>query len=202
MKGFFFVDVDTQVDFMLPSGSLYVPGAERLIPKLVRLFDFARKNDVSVISSVDSHAANDPEFLQFRPHCVRGTKGQRKLDETLFPHPLILQNKPITRNLADAVRKHRQIIVEKQSLDVFSNPVTERLLLALPLRAIVFGVVTEYCVKLACLGLRRSGVQTAVVSDAIRALAPKAGKSALEEMRQAGVELITLEALVRANEAL
>ena len=34
-----FWDVDTQVDFMLPGGKLYVPGAEKLIPNLKRLTD-------------------------------------------------------------------------------------------------------------------------------------------------------------------
>jgi nicotinamidase/pyrazinamidase len=199
MKNLFFLDVDTQQDFMLSSGALYVSGAERLIPKLRRLFDFARKNEIEIISSVDAHVANDPEFKQFPAHCVQGTEGQRKLDETLLPRPLILQNKPIDRNLSDVVRKHQQIIVEKQALDLFSNPVSERLLRVLPPRAIVFGVTTEYCVKLACLGLRRFGVHTAVVNDAIRALAPKTEKEALEEMRSAGVEFITLEALLGAG---
>jgi len=198
MKNIFFLDVDTQRDFMLPSGALYVPGAERMIPKLRRLFDFARKNEITVLSSVDAHTADDPEFQQFPPHCIQGTEGQRKLDETLFSRPLILPNKPVDRNLMDVVRKHQQIIVEKQTLDVFSNPVTERLLRALPPRAIVFGVATEYCVKYESIGLRRFGVHAAVVSDAVRALTPKGEKEAVEEMRKAGVEFITLETLVGA----
>jgi nicotinamidase/pyrazinamidase len=198
MNNLFFLDVDTQRDFMSQSGALYVPGAERMIPKLRRLFDFARKNEISVLSTADAHTADDPEFQQFPPHCVQGTEGQRKLDETLFPRPLILPNKPVDRNLMESVRKYQQIIVEKQKLDVFSNPVMERLVRALPPRAIVFGVTTEYCVKDACLGLRRAGVQTAVVSDAVRALAPKTEKEAVEQMRKAGVEFITLEILVGA----
>jgi nicotinamidase/pyrazinamidase len=199
MKNIFFVDVDTQRDFMISTGKLYVPGAERMIPKLRRLFDFARKNEISILSSVDAHAPDDPEFSTFPPHCVQGTEGQRKLDETLLQRPLILQNKSIDRNLLDAIRKHQQIIIEKQSLDIFSNPISERLLRVFPPRAIVFGVTTEYCVKLACLGIRRLGAQVAVVTDAIHALAPDTEKQAIEEMRRAGVEFITLEALMGAS---
>jgi len=199
MKNIFFLDVDTQRDFMLPTGALYVPGAERMIPKLRRLFDFARKNEITVLSTVDAHTPDDPEFQQFPPHCVQGSEGQRKLDETLLPRPLILPNKPVDRNLVEAVQKHQQIIIEKQTLDVFSNPVAERMLRVLPPRAIAFGVATEYCVKLECLGLRRLGVQTAVISDAIRALSPKGEKEALQEMRLAGVEFITLDQLMGAT---
>jgi nicotinamidase/pyrazinamidase len=201
MKNLFFLDVDTQRDFMLASGALYVPGAERIIPKLRRLFDFARKNEISILSSADAHIVNDIEFQKFPPHCIQGAEGQRKLDETLLSRPLILQNKAIDRNLLDMVKKHQQIIVEKQTLDVFTNPVTERLLRVLPPRAIVFGVATEYCVKIACLGLRRMGLQTALVNDATRALTPKTEKEALEEMRGAGVEFISLETLLGAGAA-
>jgi nicotinamidase/pyrazinamidase len=201
MKNVFFLDVDTQRDFMLSSGSLYVPGAERIIPKLRRLFDFARKNEITILSSVDAHTADDIEFQKFPPHCVQGTEGQRKLEETLFPRPLVLPNVPIDRNLLDAVRKHQQIIVEKQTLDLFSNPISERLLRVLPPRAIVFGVTTEYCVKLACMGLRRMGVHTALISDAICALTPKGEKEALQEMRLAGVEIIAMETLLGAGTA-
>lgn len=196
MKNIFFLDIDTQRDFMLSSGRLYVPGAERIIPKFRKLFDFARKNEINILSTADAHAADDPEFQKFPPHCVRGTEGQRKLEETLLVRPLIFPNTPIDRNLLEAVRKNRQIIIEKQTLDMFDNPISERILRVLPPRAIVFGVTTEYCVKYACLGLRRMGIHTAIISDAVRALAPKTEKEALEEMRAAGVDFITMETLM------
>lgn len=196
MKNIFFLDVDTQRDFMLSSGALCVPGAERTIPKLRRLFDFARRNEITILSSVDAHLPDDAEFSQFPPHCVQGTDGQRKIDETLFPRPLILPNKPLNRNLVETVQKHQQIIVEKQELDLFSNPVAERLVRALPPRAIVFGVATEYCVKLACLGLRQRGVQTVLISDAVCALSPKTEREALDAMKRSGVEFIVLETLL------
>ena len=201
MNQVLFVDIDTQRDFMLPSGALYVPGAEKLVPKLRRLFEFARENGVFVLSSVDAHASDDPEFQQFPPHCVRGTEGQRKLAETLLPRPLILENKPMDRNLVDLVRKHSQIIIEKQKFDVFSNPVTAKLLRALPAHAIVFGVATDYCVRAAALGLRKLGIKTAVVSDAVRAVAADTERQAIEEMRQAGVEFSSVDQVLDAYAA-
>jgi nicotinamidase/pyrazinamidase len=196
VKNIFFADIDTQRDFILPGGAMYVPGAERIIPKLRRLFDFAKINQVQILSSLDSHADDDPEFQQFPVHCIRGTEGQRKLDETLLPHPLILKNEPIDRNLVNDIQKYQQIIIEKQTLDVFSNPVTERLLKALPSRAIVFGVAMEYCVQSACSGLRRNGVQTVVITDAVRAVSPVMEKKVFEEMKKAGVEFTTLDVIL------
>lgn len=199
MKNIFFLDIDTQRDFMLPGGALYVHGAERIIPKLRRLFDFAKRSEITILSSADTHIPGDPEFQQFPPHCVQGTEGQRKLDDTLLHHPLIIANKPVDKNLIEAVRKHRQIIVEKPALDIFSNPVSEKLFRVLPPHAIVFGVTTEYCVKHACLGIRKMGIPVALVTDAIRAITPKGEKEALEEMRKAGVEFITSDILLGAS---
>jgi nicotinamidase/pyrazinamidase len=192
MKNLFFFDIDTQKDFMLKTGALYVPGAERIIPKLRRLFDFAAKNEISIISTMDTHTADDPEFADFPPHCVRGTDGWKKLDDTSLPRPLVFSTKPADRNLSDCVRKNRQIIVEKNTFDIFSNPVMERLTRVLPPRAILFGVATEYCVKKAVLGLRRLDVQTVIVADAVRAIAPKTEKEAIDEMQAAGASFVPL----------
>jgi len=199
MKSLFFMDVDTQRDFMLPDGALYVPGAERIIPRLRRLFDFARKHGITIISSTDAHTSDDPEFREFPPHCVQGTTGQRKIDETLLPRPVTIENRLVDRNLLELLQKNQQVIVQKQALDVFTNPTTERLLRALPQRAVVFGVTTEYCVKHACAGLRRLGVKTVLVTDAVCALSPAAGNSALSEMQRAGVEFVTTETLLTSQ---
>ena len=55
-----FVDVDSQLDFLYPAGALYVPGAERIVPAIARLNQFAAGRGVPVISTTDAHAENDP----------------------------------------------------------------------------------------------------------------------------------------------
>jgi nicotinamidase/pyrazinamidase len=174
MKTVFF-DVDTQNDFMLPAGALYVPGAERVLPAIARLNRWAAEHSIPVVSTADAHAENDPEFGQWPPHCVAGTAGQRKPAETL---------------VGDA----RQIIVEKQALDCFSNPELPALLDRLGAeRCVVYGVVTEYCVRLAALGLLQRGRQVEIVTDAIVGLDPEAAARALAEIRQAGGRSTTVE---------
>ena len=200
MKSVFFLDVDTQRDLISRNGPLSVPGAERLLSKFRRIFDFARNHEIFVLSSVDSHNPDDPEFQDLPPHCIRKTDGQRKVDETLFPKPMVFENKPLDRNLVDIVQKNRQIIIEKQTLDVFSNPITEKILRALPAHAIVFGLPLELSVRAACLGLRKLGIKTAIISDAVRPWSPGEGEPALAELRSAGVEFITLETLLGIQE--
>jgi nicotinamidase-related amidase len=198
MKGIFFFDVDTQRDLMLADGKLRVPGAERMVAKLRRLFDFARAHSVTVISSVNAHSEESARAAGFPPFCIQGTDGQRKVDDTLLLHPLVLENKPVNRNFAELVRKHQQIIVENQAFDPFSNPATERLMRVLPAHAIVFGVPGELSVKSTVLGLRRLGIKTAVLQNATLALNPKEAAKAEAAMRGVGADLIALEVLLDA----
>ena len=53
-------DVDTQVDFMLPHGKLYVGGAEETIPAMKRLVEAARAAGVVHVASADDHELTDP----------------------------------------------------------------------------------------------------------------------------------------------
>ena len=51
-----FWEVDTQADFMLPGGKLYVPGAEKLLPNIRRLTDAARQGQgLSGLARLLSH---------------------------------------------------------------------------------------------------------------------------------------------------
>jgi hypothetical protein len=68
-----FWEVDTQADFMLPGGKLYVPGAERLLPNIRKLTDAARQGRVFLVSHGCFHIKDDPEFKMFPPHCIKGS---------------------------------------------------------------------------------------------------------------------------------
>jgi nicotinamidase-related amidase len=54
----------------------------------------------------------------------------------------------------------------------------------------VFGVVTEYCVRCAVMGLRERGYRVAVVLDAIQALQEDDGRRILDEFVARGARLI------------
>jgi nicotinamidase/pyrazinamidase len=185
-----FFDVDTQVDFMRPTGRLYVPGAEQIVPNLQRLMNWARENEVPVISSADAHAPHDPEFKTWPPHCVIGTPGQQLIPETLFPEPVIIPCRP--QAFYPPARWVGQFIVEKPTYSVEDNPNFDSVLEALgPRRAVVFGVATEYCVLASALALRRQGFKVDLVVDAIKPITEEGGRKALEEMAVAGVRMVT-----------
>jgi nicotinamidase/pyrazinamidase len=195
-----FWEVDTQVDFMLPGGKLYVRGAENLLPNLKRLVDAARSWSVFLISSSCAHLPDDPEFKDFPPHCLRGEPGAEIVPEGLAPDVLRIPNDAAFR-LPPELFTHQQIVIEKQVLDVFSNPHTSSIVKMLGANAefIVFGVVTEYCVRLAAKGLLERGRKVAIVKDAIETLDADAGRRTIGELTAAGVRLITAsEALAAA----
>jgi nicotinamidase/pyrazinamidase len=176
-----FLDIDTQVDFMLPHGALYVPGAKEIIPNLVRLMEFARQKNVPVLSSADAHPPDDPSFAQWPPHCLIGTAGQQRIRETQLPSPLVI------RNSAGAFRPPAeppgQTIIEKADYDISSNPNFDAVLQWLaPGRFVAFGVATEYCVRSSVLSLRRRGYPVDLVVDALRPITESGGHDALEEM--------------------
>jgi nicotinamidase/pyrazinamidase len=192
-----FWEVDTQVDFMLPRGKLYVPGAEKTIPNLKRLVDAARKGQVLLVSDACQHAPDDPEFATFPPHCVRGTPGAQIIPEALADTFLTIPNQGGFK-LPDDLFAYQQIVIEKQTLDVFDNPMTDEVVNRLPRDAkyIVFGVVTEYCVRLAAKGLLERGRKVSLVNDAIETLQPEDGRRTVDELRSVGATfLCTDEAL-------
>jgi nicotinamidase/pyrazinamidase len=187
-----FLDVDTQVDFMLPSGRLYVPHAEEIIPNLVKLMLWARDHRIPIISSADTHAPDDPEFAQWPPHCVAGTPGQRRIAETLFPDAVVVENRP---GAFQAPQEWvGQFIIEKPVYDFTTNVNVDAILASLGQpRFVVFGVATEYCVLSDVLALHKRNLPVALVQDAIKPISEEGGRKAIEEMVAAGAQLVTTE---------
>jgi nicotinamidase/pyrazinamidase len=184
-----FFDVDTQIDFMDPAGKLYVPQAEEIIPQLVRLMAYARKRNIPIISSADAHAPNDPEFKIWPPHCVAGTRGQRRIKETSLPGAVTI---PMSSSpFVSPQEWPPQIIIEKDVYETAANPNFDTILEALgPRRYVVFGVATEYCVRADVLALRERSKRVDVVVDAIKPITEEGGREAIEEMADAGAEFV------------
>ena len=202
-KKIIFWEVDAQEDFMTPGGKLYVPGAEKLLPNIRRLTDAARRGHALLVSHGCIHPEDDPEFAQFPPHCVTGTPGAKHVPDALTEKFITIPNEAGAKLPADLQQFH-QIVLEKQTLDVFETHHAEALLERLSRDAefIVFGVVTEYCVRLAAKGLLERGRRVSVVKDAIETLNPEEARRTMAELTALGAETITTdEALGRLDAA-
>lgn len=182
-----FFDIDTQIDFMFPAGALYVPGAERILPKVAALNRYAAMLGLPLISTMDAHTENDPEFRAWPPHCVVGTVGQGKASVTLQEPRIVLPAHPSEFELAGA----RQILLEKQTTDCFTNANLDSLLNRLQAEeAVVYGVVTEICVAHAIRGLLRRNLRVTLVQDAVMELDSSASQALEAELVGAGGQLV------------
>jgi len=194
LRDLVFWEVDPQADFLLPGGKLYVPGAERLLPNIRKLTDAARDDLVFLVSHGCYHAKDDPEFKVFPPHCIKGTTGANFVEEALMNHVLIIPNEP-TAALPHDLSQYQQILLEKQTLDIFESRHAAKLVQRLDPDAefVVFGVVTEYCVRLAAKGLLERGRRVLIVEDAIETLKAEDGQRTLAELQALGAKLTTTE---------
>ena len=173
MKTVFF-DIDTQIDFVYPVGALYVPGAEHILPIVGEL----NRRAPILISTMDAHAEDDPEFRLFPHHCVVGTTGQNKPAITILNDP-------------------RQIFIEKQQFDCFSSPDLAPLLAQLNAdHYVVYGVVTEICVRCAAFGLLKTGRPVEIVTDAVKALDEQKAREMFHKFTAAGGRLTTSSAVL------
>jgi nicotinamidase/pyrazinamidase len=195
-------DVDTQVDFMLPEGKLYVPGAEETAPAMRRLVQAAREAGVVHVASADDHELTDPEIADepdfvntYPPHCLRGTRGAAKIPETEQEDPLPLSLVPYPPGvLPSLVAGRREILLLKKNFNVFTNPNAEPLLEALgPAEIVVFGVATDVCDDAAIRGFLQRGRRVVFVQEAARGLDEERTASCMAFWREAGVRFASVD---------
>jgi nicotinamidase/pyrazinamidase len=190
-----FVDVDTQLDFVYPSGALYVPGAELVVPHLAQLNRYAAAHGIPVLSTVDAHAEDDVEFKSWPHHCVAGALGQRKAETTLIDGRVVVPNRAGAIDIAGA----RQIVLEKQTVNAFDTVTIAAVLEQLNAdRFVVYGVVTEICVLWAVRGLLKAGKQVTVVAEAVKELDAANRDKAFDEIRSAGGTVASIAAIIES----
>jgi len=198
-RNFIFWEVDVQRDFVLPGGKLYVPGAEKLLPHIRRLTDAARQGKVFLVSHGDFHAPNDPEFKVFPPHCVKDTPGSELVPEAITNNVARVPNEPDAK-LPDDLTRYQQILLEKQTLNIFESRHADALVKKLGTQPefVVFGVVTEYCVSYAVKGLIERGRRVALVTNAIETLKREEGEKTVAELVRLGARLTTTDQALAA----
>lgn len=161
-----YVDVDTQMDFVFPAGALYVPGAETILQRVGELNREAVASGVKLVCTMDAHTENDIEFQTWPHHCVRGSLGARKPEVCVVPGTVIL---------------------EKQNVNCFTNPALEEWLQQWQIQeAVVYGVVSEICVKHAALGLLSRGISVSLETSAMKELRTGERDLFFEEVRARG----------------
>ena len=97
----------------------------------------------------------------------RAPSGQTKPCALLREKRVVIPNRAVDL----AIEGADQIILEKQHFSLFTNPNSEALIRSLgPDECIVYGVVTEICVKQCVDGLRERGYKVRVVQDAVQSL--------------------------------
>ena len=203
-----FWDVDTQYDFMQPDGKLYVPGAETIIPKVSEVRRFALENGYSIVADIDWHSRDNeeisdaPDFKEtFPPHCMAGEPGSERVG---FLGDVPIQYIEINEMDTNAIRpligkKQYHVVIRKNSLDVFDNPNTDKLVkLIAPKRVIVFGVALDFCVYYVVRGLSKyPDVHLCVLKDIVKGLDVRPEREIFDEFEQMSVEITELAALER-----
>lgn len=166
-----------------------------MIPAVAKLNRYAAAHGIPVISTTDAHSENDPEFRDWPAHCVVGTTGQQKVAATILERRVVIPTEPGTYGVAGA----QQIILEKHTLEAFSNPNLPGILDELNAeRCVVYGAFTEYCVRCAIAGLLRIQKPVEIITDAVESLDPVAGRKILDDFQAAGCRLRTAAEIVQS----
>lgn len=143
--------VDMQNDFVDPKGKLFVSSAAKTIPAIKKLLEKARKHNVKVFYTMDTHMKDDIEFKIWGEHTVENTWGWQIVDE-LKPN-------------------ENDIIVRKLRYDgFFGTPLDHLLRIHGIENVIIVGTVANICVLHTAGSAALRGYKIIVPVDGISAL--------------------------------
>lgn len=178
--------VDVQNDFADPNGSLYVKDGEAVVPAINGEIEQARAAGALVVYTQDWHPESTPHFEKdggiWPVHCVHDTRGAE------FHPDLNVIGEVVRKGIGGedgysgfTVRDPKTGTEEQTALeDILRRAGIERVVIA--------GLATDYCVKATAVDALQKGLETAVLTDGIRAVDLEEGDGgrALEEIRRAG----------------
>jgi ureidoacrylate peracid hydrolase len=160
------VVVDMLNEFCKPGGAMVLPGYERLVPPQRKVMEAGRQAGCPILFVVDTHRPNvrqDREFLKRTPHCLEGSWGARVIED-LDPR-------------AD------DVYIVKRRYSAFFNTDLDLTLRDLQVSTLViFGVVTNICVRSTVHDAFFLGYQVVVPEDCVAATGPREQESSLYDI--------------------
>ncbi|MER5176894.1 isochorismatase family protein [Streptomyces sp. NPDC002896] len=181
--------VDVQNDFC-EGGSLAVAGGADVAAAITELIGQAPAGYRHVVATRDHHIApgdhfsDRPDFRHSWPaHCVAGTEG-------VGFHPNFAP--AVASGAIDAVfdkGAYAAAYSGFEGVDENGTPLTDWLRDRQITEVDVVGIATDHCVRATALDAARAGFRTQVLLDLTAGVDEQTTELALEEMREAGVEL-------------
>jgi len=159
-----------------------VERAERIIPKLKALLEWAREKGIPVIYACDAHRKGvDAELALWGDHAVEGTWGAQVIDEL----------KP----------REGDFVVKKRRYSAFFGTDLDLLLRELGVRKLILtGLVTNVCVQHTAADAFFRGYELVVVRDCCEALSAEDHERALDYMRSVyGAKISTSEDIMASQ---
>ena len=169
--------VDVQNDFC-PGGALAVPEGDRVVPVINDLMaDFD-----TVLASKDWHPEDSVHFDNWPKHCLKDTKGAEfhpdlKIDKIDRVFLKGTKDRDDGYSAFEATNLDLADYLNKKGVDdIF-----------------ISGLAIEYCVKETALAAAKKGFDVYVIKEAVAGIDEDDVKAAFKEMKEAGVQLISVD---------
>jgi nicotinamidase-related amidase len=183
------IDIDTQRDFFVASGSACIRNHRRILGRIRRIMAWARSRGIPVISTCEVHPSNGNG--NGATYCIDGTVGQKKIRYTLRNNRAAYPADGNTDLPTDLLQRYEQIILHKRCVDPFDEPRIDRLLSEVRAEEfILIGASAEGAVKATALGLLQRGKNVTVVVDAVGTHDKKDARMALRKMEAKGARMV------------
>jgi len=186
--------VDVQGDFC-EGGSLAINGGTEVAGRIARHLRNRPGDYALTIASRDmhedpgAHFADNPDFVKSWPkHCVVGTRGA----ELKTPIANLLKERLI-KVVVDKGRKSSAYSAF-EAIDTRGHPLLQVLKDAEIDHLDICGLATDYCVLATAIDARDEGFQVRVLTNLTAAVTPESGKKAMEQMKEAGCQLLAISA--------
>lgn len=177
--------IDMQNDFLFPDRPLCVDGAMPTVPQIKKLLEYARSNAWTVIHVIREHDINGinadkPRRYLFENgregYCVAGTEGAQIIEEL---HP-----------------QDDEIIIKKTRNSAFFGTNLDSVLRRLGVKNVVIsGTQYPNCIRGTAADAMSYDYDVTVVTDCCSAKTPEIANANITDMRNMGIECISLEDL-------